>query len=95
MPFTQETELAAKEERLAYLNAELNIDGVGSQLDAAADMADTVSLQDNSNETPDGLPAAASAKSVRPSILDGVHAYNAATKPPSAPGGNKSADREI
>ena len=83
-PFTQEAELAEKESRLAYLNAELNIDGSSGELELEADAAN-----DTENAVPlelVDLPLAATAKA-RPSILDEARAYSAAVNWKPAQGG--------
>lgn len=59
-PFAQERQLAEKEARLAFLNAQLNIDSGQERVMEVAE-AD--------------LPQAAYAKSAKPSILAGLHKY--------------------
>jgi DNA repair exonuclease SbcCD ATPase subunit len=84
-PFMQEAELAEKETRLIYLNAELDIDGSDG-------------TNELMGETKDEAPRGASfhseelkpAMKSKPSILDGVRSYNADTKPPNGPGKDKA-----
>jgi hypothetical protein len=62
-PFSQEAELAGKEERLAALNVELNIDGrVGHVIDSGAPEQPAEQERDID----------ASAKRVKPSVLEGL-----------------------
>jgi hypothetical protein len=109
LPFAQEDELAAKEARLALLNADLNIDGDGG-FDV---INDTENREDSDREQPgdDDLdepdePAYIPRRSdyveqrtgtygkSKPSILDDLRTYNATQKPP-AQGDAKSNDIDL
>jgi len=92
-PFGQEVLLAEKETRLAYLNAELNIDGGSGELDVAADAPDEY-VSDRQTGASD-LPRAVSYKGGKTSILNEVHAFNSGGRPASAPGRDKPADRTM
>ena len=83
LPFAQAGEMAEKEARLAYLNAALNIDGNSGELDAAAD-APEMGLH-----TP---RPAASAKSEKPSILDGLRSHSTDSHTASTPNRDRPPD---
>jgi len=83
-PFSLEDELKTKEARLALLNADLNIDGEGGfdvLNDDSRDDPDDESEPDMNyiEEEPDEeyeVPRAASAKSVRPSLMEGLRSFH-------------------
>jgi len=83
-PFALADELLEKEARLALLNADLNIDGEGGfdvLNDDSRDDPDDESEPDVNyiEEEPDEEyeePRAASAKSVRPSLMEGLRSFH-------------------
>jgi len=93
-PFTLADELKEKENRLAFLNAELNIDGEGG-FDVMNDADERTETEPEMEAEPDDdeyyyeeEPAYASAsvaKSEKPSLMDGVRSGGVG-KQPSEPG---------
>jgi len=80
-PFTLSNELADKEARLALLNADLNIDGEGGldvlNDDSRDDPDDEPDIDYGDDEPDEGYePRAASAKSERPSLLEGLRSFH-------------------
>jgi hypothetical protein len=97
-PFALAAELAEKEARLALLNADLNIDGEGgfdvlNDSDSRDDYEGEFEPPDD--EEPEELyeHRAASAKSARPSLLEGLHSFSS-DKRQDAPG-RKPAERGL
>ena len=92
MPFSQESELAEKEARLALLNADLNIDG-----DGGFDVINDTESHDDSRDDTDDEPMHSTEQSVsrfaehtertgtygksKPSILDDLRTYSAKPNP--------------
>jgi hypothetical protein len=94
-PFALTDELAAKEIRLALLNADLNIEGNGGMdVDNDPDRRDeTGAAVINLSYERDSVPA----KSAKPTMMDNLRAFQAAgtQDSPRENPGRKSADRDI
>ena len=93
-PFALAGELAEKEARLALLNADLNIDGDGGfELMNDTDERDDIDIDPDDEIEEEYDPMAVSAKSARPSLLEGIRSYSADRQPPVH--GRKTGNLEI
>ncbi|MCL2516945.1 MAG: SNF2-related protein [Oscillospiraceae bacterium] len=98
-PFALADELAEKEARLALLNSDLNIDGDGGfdvlNDDSWDDGAEEYELPDPDDEEPDDEyeRQTASAKSAKPSLLEGLRSFNPERQSPVS--GKKSPELDI
>jgi hypothetical protein len=89
-PFTQEAELAQKETRLARLNNELDIDGMGGEAyDGDDPQTEIAGVLDDDDYGASGYTPRDSSRQAgkqKPSILDGIQTFNADIKAPTVPG---------
>jgi hypothetical protein len=97
-PFALAADLAEKEARLALLNADLNIDGNGgfdvmNDTDSRDESATEKEPENDEDYEDEYESSRESAKSVKPSFLDEIRAFNSEKKP-SVPG-KKTSEHDI